>query len=221
MSKIQLLLIAFFVVFVAPLATAEVSVTGTLTSDYVFRGVSQTDNSFAVQAGLNYENTNGFYAGVWASNVDFSDDADAEIDYLIGFSSQFNQSVSYDISYTYITYTGYSSADNSDYGEFIFNTYFNALTMTVAYAPDYVNSGESAQYLSAAYDFYFPNEYLLKLQTGYSMGDAFDDNEYINYSATVAKTWNQFELTAAVINTNIDHSDTADLRFVFSIYRTF
>ena len=221
MSKITLLLIALFTVSLTPFATADISVTGTLTSDYVFRGISQTDNSFAVQAGLNYEDKSGFYAGVWASNVDFSDDANAEIDYLIGFSSQFSPSVTYDFSYTYITYTGYNSADNSDYGEFIFNTYFNALTMTVAYAPDYVNSGDSAQYLSAAYDFYFPNEYLLKLQAGYSMGDAFEDNEYIDYSATVAKTWNQFELTAAVINTNIDHSNTADLRFVFSIYRTF
>lgn len=42
-----------------------------LTSNYVFRGVSQTDNGPAIQGGFDYEYTPfGLYAGVWASNVD-------------------------------------------------------------------------------------------------------------------------------------------------------
>lgn len=221
MGKIKLLIIGFTIITVAQFAHAEVSITGTLASDYVFRGVSQTDNSPAVQLGIDYENKSGFYAGAWASNVDFGDDANAEIDFLAGFSGNFNQSSAYDISYVYYTYTGYGNDEDINYGEVIFNTYFNSLTLTFAYAPDFVNSGESAQYVSAAYDFHFPQEYLLKIQAGYSMGDAMQDEEYIDYSATVAKTWNNFELTAAVINTNLDHNDTADLRLVFAIYRTF
>jgi uncharacterized protein (TIGR02001 family) len=51
-------------------ANAEVSATISLTSDYVFRGVSQTDNGPAVQGSFDY--TQGmFYAGAWGSNVDF------------------------------------------------------------------------------------------------------------------------------------------------------
>lgn len=43
-----------------------------LTSDYVFRGISQTSESLAIQGGFDY--TNGiFYAGTWASNVDFDE----------------------------------------------------------------------------------------------------------------------------------------------------
>ena len=43
----------------------------TLTSDYVFRGVSQTQNGPAIQGGFDYAHSSGFYAGTWASNVDW------------------------------------------------------------------------------------------------------------------------------------------------------
>lgn len=43
-----------------------------LTSDYVFRGISQTGGNPAVQGGADY--THGpFYVGAWASNIDFEE----------------------------------------------------------------------------------------------------------------------------------------------------
>lgn len=48
-----------------------VTVTGsaTLTSDYRFRGVSQTDREMAVQGGLTVAHDSGVYAGAWGSNL--------------------------------------------------------------------------------------------------------------------------------------------------------
>jgi len=47
-----------------------------LTSNYMFRGVSQTNNGPAVQGGFDYEySPYNLYAGVWASNVDSSSGA--------------------------------------------------------------------------------------------------------------------------------------------------
>ncbi|MBO9709106.1 MAG: porin [Caulobacter sp.] len=55
-----------------------------VTSDYVFRGVSQTQEDPAVQGGVDLTYGMG-YAGVWASNVDFgTDDPSAEIDVYAG-----------------------------------------------------------------------------------------------------------------------------------------
>ena len=45
-------------------------------SDYVYRGYSQTNEDPAIQGGMDLTAGN-FYAGVWASNVDFGDDTDA------------------------------------------------------------------------------------------------------------------------------------------------
>lgn len=55
-----------------------------ITSDYVFRGVSQTQEDPAIQGGVDLSYGIG-YAGVWASNVDFgADDPSAEIDLYAG-----------------------------------------------------------------------------------------------------------------------------------------
>ncbi|MEZ5996389.1 MAG: TorF family putative porin [Hyphomonadaceae bacterium] len=64
-------------------ASAEGTVTAniSLTSDYVFRGVSLSDNGPAVQGGFDYT-TDMFYAGVWASSLN----ADVETDLYAGFT---------------------------------------------------------------------------------------------------------------------------------------
>ena len=41
----------------------------TLTTDYVFRGISQTQGGPAIQGGVDYAHSSGFYVGTWASNV--------------------------------------------------------------------------------------------------------------------------------------------------------
>ena len=63
------------------------SATFAVTTDYVFRGVSQTDNEPAFQAGASYSAPFGLYAGVWASNVDFGEGGpDYEVDYYVGWN---------------------------------------------------------------------------------------------------------------------------------------
>jgi uncharacterized protein (TIGR02001 family) len=56
------------------LACAEGSVGGHVdaTTDYVFRGISQTRGKPAVQADLHYQTSAGWFGGVWASTVDLN-----------------------------------------------------------------------------------------------------------------------------------------------------
>ena len=46
----------------------------TLTSDYVFRGISQTGGDPAIQGGFDYSHASGIYVGTWASNVGWIED---------------------------------------------------------------------------------------------------------------------------------------------------
>lgn len=69
-----------------PPTKLELSANAALTTDYVFRGFSQTAENAAIQGG--FDATHGiFYAGVWASNLDFGgngagqDVANIEIDW--------------------------------------------------------------------------------------------------------------------------------------------
>jgi len=64
-----------------PAPTPEHSVTGNLgvVSQYVFRGLSQTDGKPAVQGGLDYVHSSGFYVGTWLSNISWFTDQNAGV----------------------------------------------------------------------------------------------------------------------------------------------
>lgn len=81
----------------------ELSGNVALTSDYVWRGVSQTDGSPAIQGGFDADFGNGLYAGVWGSNVDFGDDASIEVDLYGGWAGEF-EGVGVDIGYIHYHY---------------------------------------------------------------------------------------------------------------------
>lgn len=51
----------------------------TLASQYVFRGLTQTDGKAALQGGFDYSHANGFYIGTWLSNVSWYTDQNAGV----------------------------------------------------------------------------------------------------------------------------------------------
>lgn len=85
-------------------------------SDYVFRGVSQTDEDPQVFGGADVS-AGQFYAGVWASNVDFGDSTDLEFDLYAGFTPTLGV-VSLDLGVLYYGYTDQPSGADLDYFEF-------------------------------------------------------------------------------------------------------
>ena len=69
-----------------------------LYSEYVFRGLSQTDGDPAIQGGFDYAHSSGLYLGTWASNVSWLKDFDAysgggsmEWDFYGGFKGTFGR----------------------------------------------------------------------------------------------------------------------------------
>jgi uncharacterized protein (TIGR02001 family) len=52
-------------------AEGPISVSGSvaLVTDYMFRGVSQSDEGLAIQGGLTVSHESGFYVGTWGSNL--------------------------------------------------------------------------------------------------------------------------------------------------------
>lgn len=99
--------------FGATVKAADVSGTATLTSDYVWRGSSQTQEKPAVQAGIKLSGDNGLYASVWGSNVTFASTADAasEFDLSVGWGGTLNDDWSVDVSALRYVYPGTSHLD--------------------------------------------------------------------------------------------------------------
>lgn len=74
-----------------PALAQEVSISGnvTLTTDYHWRNVTQSNQDLAIQGGLDVDFGTGFYLGTWASSVDFNndpDDTNVEIDFYGGYA---------------------------------------------------------------------------------------------------------------------------------------
>jgi uncharacterized protein (TIGR02001 family) len=173
-------------------------------SDYVFRGVSQSDEDPALQAGLSFTFESGFYVGTWASQVDFGTEADFEVDLFAGYGFTIGDSVEADVQV--LRYV-YPDDGKLNYYELIGSLTFDGLlTATLAYSDDIYNSGRDGWYTSLAYDFGLPHELTLTPQLGYTKfeGGVFGGSgeSYVDYSLTLARDFGPVSASLAAIGTN-------------------
>ena len=133
--------------------TANIS----LTSDYRFRGISQSDNGAAVQGGVDYA-SNGWFAGVWASSVDFLDsatkDAPAEVDIYGGYNYAVSDTTEIGIKAIYYWYpdSDYGGTNHYDYvelGGHVSHSFEKfSLLGEIYWSPDYFNESGDSIYLA-------------------------------------------------------------------------
>ena len=124
----------------APPAPVTVSGSAAITSDYRFRGVSQTDRTLAVQGGITVAHRSGVYGGIWASNLagwGTFGGANMELDLIGGFKAALADNATLDVGLTWYMYPG--GAAKTDFAEpyvKLTGTVGPAtLTAGVAYAP--------------------------------------------------------------------------------------
>ncbi len=106
-------------------------------TDYVFRGVSQTDEHAAVQANIDW-GLAGFYVGAWGSNVDFDDgdEATVEVDIYGGYANSL-AGIDYNFGAIYYWYPGADSSLDYNYVEVVG-------TLGYGFAPDGLGGTELA-----------------------------------------------------------------------------
>jgi len=91
-------LVAAILLATSSLVQAGFSGNVALTTDYVWRGISQAGEDIAIQGGFDFEHESGAYAGVWASNVDYNAPGTVETDLYFGFANALGD-FSYDVWY--------------------------------------------------------------------------------------------------------------------------
>lgn len=102
MKKVLLAILAM-----AGFTLAQAQVTGNLglTSDYRFRGISQSQNAPAVQGGVDYTHSSGLYVGNWNSSVSsqvYTNGSGVESDIYAGYKKDVYNGITLDIgSYNY------------------------------------------------------------------------------------------------------------------------
>lgn len=127
----------------------DVAFNAAATSDYVFRGASQSNEGIAMQGGVD-ATYGSFYAGGWASSVDFGDDTSAEIDAYGGYRAEV-QGFAVDVGVVGYFYANAPSGVDYDYVEYkaAASRAVGPVTAGVAvyYSPDFFGVDETATYV--------------------------------------------------------------------------
>lgn len=94
----------------SPSSANPVSANINFTTDYIFRGISQTVGNPAQRGGIDYTHSSGLYAGVWVSNIGWISDFNAgvssslELDTYFGFSNTLTNDFGYDVGFSRYNY---------------------------------------------------------------------------------------------------------------------
>jgi uncharacterized protein (TIGR02001 family) len=110
-----------------------------LTTDYVFRGISQNNENAALQGGVDFT-CGSFYLGVWGSNV-AQGDGTLEVDVYGGYKMTTGP-IAWDFGFIYYSYPGADSVFDLDFLELKVNASGDiwkggTLGGTVFYSPEY------------------------------------------------------------------------------------
>jgi len=219
----------------------EIEANVALSTDYIFRGFSQTGNDPAISGGFDYSFDNGFYAGIWASNVDFGPAQDddenllsdnttsTEIDVYGGYAVEVSEGVELDFGYIYFVYPGDSGSLN--YSEFTAGISFNDLGFGLIYSPDYFGSDEDAIIFNVDYSVGLAENLSLDLHTGFSTVSGDDDffatgvDSYVDYSIGLSTSAAGVDLSLTYYDTDISNSIADEIgaedRIVFSVGKSF
>lgn len=211
-----------------PASPFGLSVTGTaaLTSDYRYRGITQTFNDPAVQAGFVLSHASGAYAGVWGSNVDFGGTAHIELDPYIGYATTLDSFANKPVLDVGLWYYAYPSESDLNwlelYGKLTFKDVLvqgASLLTAVNYTNDYVGKDEDSWNVNATYSVPFGTTGFGGVAAlGYTQADEYDfgggDDHYVDWKAGVTYSFASVSgLTAelAAIGTDIDTDTMTDL----------
>ncbi len=222
--------IAAILLLTTGVAQAQVSGTVTTVSDYSFRAISLTALDPALQGSIDWAHDSGFYAGAWASNIEYGPgvDGDIELDLYLGIAGGAEGGIGWDVGLVYYTYL---EADNPNkYPEAWFGVTYGVFELKQWYTNDYVGADVDSYYTEANVSIELPAAFGLNLHAGYNYGDAFGNSEYIDSSVGVGYTLGNFSLELRYIATDLDDNDSffvrddlfnTEDRAIFSVSTTF
>lgn len=166
----------------------------TAATDYLFRGISQTRERFAVQAAFDLQHSSGLYIGAFVSNVAFAGTgARQEVDFLAGYRFEL-AGIRLDAGAIFYTYPGYSGPPTLDYVELALTASreFEPVTLRggVYFSPRFSGGMGQGLYLQGQVVVALPFELTLTGTLGYQFierNDRFGAPDYWNYGIALSR----------------------------------
>lgn len=209
-------MVAAVVVLLPAAARAEIgadnfSAVLALTSDYVHRGVSRSDENPAIQGGVDFQLGNGFFAGSWASSTRFrsspprEDPRHVELDFYLGYRLELGDSWGGELTAIRYTYPGSDPAFHYDYGELDLAVHYkDLLAVTIGGTDDAIGSGRKG--MSYELSGQYPLGTDLELAGGVGFYDLEDlygsSSSYSYWHVSLSQFLGRYVFTASYIATD-------------------
>jgi len=186
-----------------------------LTSDYRFKGQSQSNRSSAVQGFVNYAHASGAFINVWASKgIASSKYALTEIDPSIGYSYELSDRASASVAIAYYWSQSRGRADDGYFegtATYVRKFRWLELSAELSYSPDYsYHSGHAMGVTSAAeapITLMGIRWLTASTHLGYQWIDdhkAYGTPNWIFYNIGLTGSWRQFALDLRFTGTNTE-----------------
>lgn len=219
LKKLGLMGVGLIGLAVAPQAAqaAELTANVGVTSNYVFRGLTQTDDGVALQGGIDYIHEVGFYAGAWGSNVEvIPGDKGYETDLYAGYNFQLNENVIFDVGYIMYIYS--STTADLDADEIYFGASFKDFSLT--YYSGNRDAGPDYSYIDLKYSMALPKDFNLHLHYG-NMSDDANGGDYEDAAIGISTDVAGFDLGLTYTTTDHDTPALEDDEFFITVTKAF
>jgi uncharacterized protein (TIGR02001 family) len=189
-----------------------------IVSDYRFRGISQSRLRPALQGGVDFAHSSGFYLGFWASTIRILEDipggrGPVELDFYGGYKGKINDTISYDVGllrYQYPRENFATTVNTTEaYGAMTFGPATIKYSRSLERHTFGVADSRGSDYLEAAATFDLGSGFALTPHVGHQRyrGPGNDVASYTDYSIGLTKDLgNGFSLSATAVATDADRT---------------
>lgn len=166
-----------------PSAATELTGYGVLTTDYVYRGVSYSDEGPALQGALDLSFDSGAYLGAWGSSVDIDNGPDRQRDlqfnYYLGFGKAWRNDWLLGANVVAYTFPGTRGNVDYDYVEYsLLANYADRAWIEYSYSPNLFDSGRHTHNVELYAEWPLPENLMLGVGAGYYDTSAFRGDGY-------------------------------------------
>lgn len=196
----------------------DLSANVAITTDYVWRGVSQTGEEPAIQGGFDVAHDSGLYLGVWGSNINFASlQTTMEMDVYGGYTHEFENGFGLDVGVIRYIYPGALASSALDFTEYYLGANYSlhglGLSAKYSYSPDFTGTVDAAgndvnrdgSYVEVGAEYTLPQDFVIAAHYGHSTGEWLTTrSSYDDYSVGLSKEVLGFGLDVTYYTTDND-----------------
>ena len=187
---------------------AQISANAGVSNNYLWRGLTQSNNEVAVSGGLDYAFDSGFYVGTWVSNVEYASDDTYSYEHDVYFGFSGGDEVTYDIGWLYYNY--------DDVNNFDFHEVYGSIGVGGFSATLYLLGGTEQDEPTPAVDYGFAETTYLSLDYGFETSSGLGvtlhagqhDGDFSEAFNGVPGDYMDYSISFAVDNFSFTISDT-------------